>query len=196
MLRVFCLCSITVVTLLSSGCQNIPSPQKVLPNPLHLEGAASAKTIENLLYRKISRMRRGQNLKPFETDEDLAAIARRHSRDMVQKNYFGHMDTQQQTPTDRGLKDGYVCRIIEGNLIREGIAENIFKTSLYSAFSIRGKKKDYEWREPDEIAESILQQWLASEGHARNLLSEEYSATGIGAAVTMDYQILITQDFC
>lgn len=196
MQRVFLIFFSILWVLLDSGCQTVPVPAETKDEAPVFSNAVSPHTVETLLYRKIAKMRQEHDLAPLETDHDLAAVARKHSRNMVQKNFFSHLNTSNETPTDRGLKDGYLCRIIDGNLIREGIAENIFKTSLYRAFSIRGSKKEYQWRDADELAQSVLDQWMASEGHARNLLSTDYAATGIGAASTLDYQILITQDFC
>ena len=51
-------------------------------------------------------------------------------------------------------------------------------------------------RDLDQIAASTVKGWMESAGHRQNILQNNYSRTGIGAAIAGNGQVFITQVFC
>ena len=111
----------------------------------------------------------------------MASIARAHSDDMTNRNYFSHDTPEGMDPTDRLHRAGLNCR--KG--YRYGIAENIaIETSLGNM---------------EQTAAEAVKGWMNSPGHRRNLLSREYSTTGVGASfgTWQGYEsVYLTQVFC
>ncbi|KNE71596.1 hypothetical protein AMAG_16158 [Allomyces macrogynus ATCC 38327] len=102
----------------------------------------------------------------------LTAAAEAHSRDMAANQYFAHNNQNGTSPFDRMLAAGYSFN---------AAAENIA----------------YGYVSPA----AVMQGWIASPGHERNLRNAVYAHMGVGAAVApcMDGQpgtcIWWTQDF-
>lgn len=99
-------------------------------------------------------------LEPLQWDKELQAIARAHSRDMAENNYFSHDNQEGQGPTARGEEAGYLCqRPTSPFSYTYGLGENI-----------------YHGGGPDEAVES----WMDSPGHKANILDSTYEAVGVG----------------
>ena len=144
--------------------------------------------LEQQITAGINSERRANHLSALLPDDGLSKIAREHSRDMVRRNYFSHMDPDGNAPRDRLRAAGYSCPKISG--------ENIFQNNLFSRVTIRGNQKSYDWNSLDQIAESTVQEWMASPGHRQNILQKLYSRTGLGVAIAGNGQVFITQVFC
>ena len=91
---------------------------------------------------------------PLTMDPALRCAARRHTRDMIDRDYFDHVSPEGEHPWDRLDAAGYSWR---------AVGENIASGQ----------------REP----ESVVQGWLRSDGHCANIMSEEFADTGVGAAL-------------
>jgi len=100
--------------------------------------------------------------RPLVVDNRLAAAAQGHSTDMATRNYFSHT-------TPDGVD--FAARITEAGYPRPA-AENIAK----------GQR----------TAEQVMQSWMNSDGHRRNILNCEYAAIGVGLDTRGWYW---TQDF-
>ena len=147
-----------------------------------------AADLEQQIAVRINSEREANNLNPLLPDDGLSKIAREHSRDMVSRNYFSHVDPDGKASRDRLRAAGYTCPKISG--------ENIFQNNLFSQVTIRGNQKSYDWNSLDQIAESTVREWMASPGHRQNILQKLYSRTGLGVAIAGNGQVLITQVFC
>jgi uncharacterized protein YkwD len=84
-------------------------------------------------------------------DERIAAVAQRHSRDMVKRTFFSHRNPDGADPFDR---------LEEADLHFSAAAENI-------AFGPKTGKEAYEI-------------WLGSPGHRKNMLNCRYLRHGVG----------------
>ena len=144
--------------------------------------------LEQQINARINSERHADNLNPLVLDDRLLAIAREHSRDMVNRGYFNHVDPDGSAPKDRLHAAGYTCLKISG--------ENIFQNNLFSRVTIRGNQKSYDWNSLDQIAESTVKEWMASPGHRQNILQKLYLRTGVGVAIAGNGQVFITQVFC
>lgn len=97
----------------------------------------------------IIRVRHG--LPIFEWDDDVAAVAYKHSKDMSENEFFSHTSPNTGELMDR----------LEADEVRFQIAgENIAAQYVDSIAAVEG--------------------WLNSEGHRVNLLNDEFSHLGVG----------------
>jgi uncharacterized protein YkwD/uncharacterized membrane protein required for colicin V production len=113
----------------------------------------------------VNRERERQGLEPLVMDQRLREVARRHSRDMLERGYFGHITPEGSEPFQRIRKGG----------VRYGAAgENLaFAPTV-------------------EIAHTGL---MESPGHRANILQPRFRRVGIGALRAPPYGIMFTQNF-
>lgn len=105
---------------------------------------------------------------PLSANPRLDAAAAAHATDMAQRNYFSHDSLDGRSPGDRITAAGYRWG---------GYAENIAAGHTTPAEVVDG--------------------WLASPGHCRNLMSPSYTELGVGRATSSSatYGTYWVQDF-
>lgn len=87
---------------------------------------------------------------PVKLDTRLRTAARAHSADMAAKNYFSHTGADGSSPWDRAKRAGY----------SSPSGENI----------AMGQRS----------AEAVMQAWMNSDGHRKNILNCDSKAIGVG----------------
>jgi uncharacterized protein YkwD len=102
-------------------------------------------------------------------NEKLAAVARAHSRDMLEQRYFDHVDREGRTPAARIDAAGIPWRALG-----ENIAVNGTVPGAEAAFM----------NEP-----------RFQKNHRANILNEKYTDVGIGIVQGPNGSLYITQDF-
>jgi len=105
---------------------------------------------------------------------------------MATRRFFDHTNPDGLDPTARGKRAGYECRKVRGNVIREGLGENLYQGSLYSRIRIEDGQRFYDWNTAEKIARQSVDGWMNSPGHRRNILEHEYGLTGLGVAIAAD----------
>lgn len=153
-------------------------------------------TLEQSIHNKVNEQRQVMGQKPLILDSKLSDIARKHSQDMAENNYFSHYNSQGEGPTERAARVGYICQKRVGNSIQSGIAENCHLNNLYSSITTVNGIPIYDWNTAEQIALSTVNGWMNSPGHRSNLLNSGYDYEGIGIAISSDDKVYITQDFC
>jgi uncharacterized protein YkwD len=130
----------------------------------------NAKAVESAAFDRLNQKRAASGLSPLAWSEDLATIARTHSRNMADFKFFSHRGRDNKMVSDRaddiGLKKW------------QAIGENI-------AFN-RG------YQDPVERAVEL---WLDSPAHRRNLMNDEWRESAVGVAITEDGSYYFTQVF-
>lgn len=102
--------------------------------------------------------RRKHGVPPLATDAILARASRVHSTDMVKRSYFAHDSPEGRTVVDRLRAARYIPKG-RGWTVGENLA----------------------WGSgPLGSPRAIVQAWINSPGHRKNLLSPRYSAVGLG----------------
>jgi uncharacterized protein YkwD len=150
---------VTLVTLVTPLLFAWPAPA-LADDPVDLEG------LERDVDRRINRYRESTNRSPFEWNDSIAKIARRHSEAMAKgKASFGH----------DGLKKR--SEKIQKKFTIAGMAENVSKHQRSSGF-----------------AEAAVTRWLKSPAHLKNI-DGDYDLSGIGAARSADGTVYFTQLF-
>jgi uncharacterized protein YkwD len=99
------------------------------------------------------------------TDSRLARASLDHSRDMATKNYFSHTGTDGSSPWDRAKREGYL----------KPTGENLAAGH--------------------QTAAEVVQAWMDSPGHKKNILDCKSKAIGIGLAHGGSYGTYWTQLF-
>lgn len=127
------------------------------------------KTMELLMLRLLNKDRRRHGLKPVLMQSDLRRTARKHSKDMAEKDYFDHTNLWGQSHADR-YKEDRISDLVSG--------ENLAKIAGYSM--------------PVHRAELGL---MNSPGHRANILNPDYNCVGIGVYKSKDKAYYFTQNF-
>ena len=107
--------------------------------------------------------------RPLKWNEKLAAVALAHSRDMLRRRYFAHVDLEGRTPTDRINAAGIPWR---------ALAENIAMN-----------------RTVTEAENDLMDEPRFQQNHRGNLLNPAYTDVGIGIVQAPNGDLYITQDF-
>ncbi len=139
-------------------------------SPLLVSAAASDSTLERLeqhLFAEVNRVRAQHHLIPLARRSDLDRVAAAHSEDMAQRGYFSHESPEGANPVDRIQAAGI------GDMTLA--AENLGLT-----------------RDSDPTL-AIVQGWLNSPDHRRNLLAPAMNSTGVGIIRAKDGSLLYTQ---
>lgn len=154
--------------------------------------------LQSLVHALVNNERQQRDIPLLREDNRLSGIARAHSQDMSQNDFFAHQNLSGQDPSERAAIEGYTCRKNYGSYYTEGIAENIFQNWLFSSAT-------YIWpvpiaikdrSSPEEIATSTVVGWMESSGHRKNILDPNYDRVGTGVAVLQGEKVYITQNFC
>ncbi|MFP8904373.1 CAP domain-containing protein [Streptomyces atacamensis] len=95
---------------------------------------------------------------PVKANEKLAEAARAHSRDMADHRNMSHTGSDGSGPGDRITRAGYEWRTY-------------------------GENVAYGYRTP----ESVMNGWMSSPGHKRNILNCSFEEIGVGLAQPGDY---------
>jgi uncharacterized protein YkwD len=134
------------------------------------ESSAAAAALERHAFDSINRKRVERGMAPLEWSNDLAKVARLHSRNMADFKFFSHRGIDGSLVDDRADKFG----ISNWRAIGENIAFN------------RG------YAHPDDFA---VESWMGSTAHRENLLNRSWIESAIGIAVSPDGSYYFTQVF-
>lgn len=114
----------------------------------------------------VNEERAKEGARPLTLDEDLCAVAAMHSEDMIARNFFSHENPDGASPFDRMKAYGISYR---------AAAENIAAGQT--------------------TPEQVMDSWMNSPGHRKNILNTAYGKIGIGIALGGEYRIYWTQCF-
>ena len=103
------------------------------------------------VLRLTNEFRAENGRRPLKLNQELNAAAQKHSRAMAQGDFFSHTSLNGDRPWDRAEDEGYTAR---------SMGENIAAGQ----------------RTPQQV----VQGWINSPGHRRNLLNPSYTELGVG----------------
>jgi uncharacterized protein YkwD len=170
-----------IVTLSPIKTQIITSASTPIPIPIDPQ----TQEIEQIIFEMTNTERQNNGIKSLTFDTNLASIARKHSQDMVDNNYFDHINLGGDGPDERAIKSGYSTT--KG--YRLGLGENIGKMPTGNVIGV-----GYVSNTPESIAQAQMKRWMESTGHRRNILDDSYDKIGVGVAYDGHYYVT-TQDF-
>lgn len=130
------------------------------PNADATPGQASGKVIVRATLCALNAERRSHGLRPLRVSRTLSGAARRHSRDMVLKQYFAHTTPEGSTFVKRIRRTGYL-RSRRHWIVGEDLAWGPGR-----------------WGSPA----GVVRAWMHSPGHRRVILTPLFREVGIGLA--------------
>mgnify|MGYP003575885971 CR=1 FL=1 len=110
----------------------------------------SLRDLERQLLNLVNKERRKRGLSLFSADPQVQGVARKHSADMANRDFFSHYNPDGKDPFDRMKSDGLTFR---------AAAENIAYAQTL-----------------EEIHTSLMN----SPGHRKNILNPKFGRLGIG----------------
>lgn len=167
-----------------------PEPPSSEARAQPLAPALDLAKIEHWVRIYVNQTREAHLLNTLDRHDKLAKVARHHSQDMAEHDYFDHVNQSGERPLHRARQEGISC----------AISENLYQTyqyesyrTIYSGGSVEVR---YEWKDERRIAEDTIQGWLDSPPHRAALLNPRYSFQGIGVAMSLGLKIFVTQNLC
>ena len=129
-------------------------------------GILHPKELERRIFQLTNDARRKNHLPALDPDNGLTRKAREKSDDMLTKKYFSHTSPEGKTIKDRMHEEKpAVFRTISR------VGENIY---MGARFDYTGDIKTQ--------ARLIVDGWMTSPGHRRNILDPTYTHLGVGVA--------------
>jgi len=123
-------------------------------------------SVERQIFDMTNASRARHGLKPYSWNEKVALVARKHSEDMANREYYSHYSPEGRGPNER---------LLAGGVSPCGWGENIYSSP-----------KD---------AISAHQGWMNSLGHRNNILNSTYlQQLGVGAAIDREGKPYYTQN--
>jgi len=144
---------------------------------------------EQVIFEETNKMRRQNGVPPLLLDTSLSDIAREHSQDMADQQFFSHTNLNGEDPTGRAERHGYPTTRTVGSTIWMGIGENIGKMPTGNVEGM-----GYIASTPEAVGKAQVQSWMESPGHRENILNPNYVKIGIGTGFDGEYYFS-TQDF-
>lgn len=137
-------------------------------------------TIETLIFKLTNREREKRGLKSLALDKRLQLAARQHSNDMLLNRYLSHDSSIEinKTAFQRVYNSGLPVLVIG-----ENVAENI-------GSAVPSLLRD----KPDSLVKVVMEEWMKSPGHRKNILNSEFTHMGVGS-VTRGEMHKVTQNF-
>jgi len=133
--------------------------------------------LELKLFDKINQERIKYGLPPLKWNEELSEVAREHSIEMAENNYFAHEGLDCKKVDYRVSKKGIFYTIVGENLIQI----SLINTYWYDPQTLEITKREYKTL--DELVEESVKSWMNSPGHRENILNKDFDETGIGIAI-------------
>jgi uncharacterized protein YkwD len=127
-------------------------------------------SLERIAFDLLNQKRVENGFAPLAWNDQLAGIARLHSHNMAELNFFSHRGLDNKMVSDRADDNG----IGKWHAIGENIAFN----------------RGYQ----DPIGKAV-ELWLDSPSHKRNLLDSGWKETAVGVALAADGSYYLTQVF-
>lgn len=136
--------------------------------------AIDGKELEMAIFEAVNEVRKEYGREPFVHSERVRLIARLHSKDMADRDFFDHTNPDGQGSRERHDEYGGCGNKNENILIWKNISTN--NTS--------------------EIASRAASLWRNSSRHNKTQLSKYYHVSGVGVYVTENRTLYVTQNFC
>jgi hypothetical protein len=145
----------------------------LLASQLRADDGPDPAKVAEAVREQINKVRGDAKARELTESEPLAKSAKAYAEYLAKTGKFAH-DADGKQPDDRAAAAGYDTHFV---------AENLFKIS------------GAEGLKTDEIARKMVEGWLKSEGHRKNLMNPGYYETGVGVARADDGSYYASQVF-
>jgi uncharacterized protein YkwD len=157
-----------LASLVSVAALRIYLARTAPPPPEQLAGLTA---LEAEILQRVNDERIKAGKPALKLSARLAVVARGHSYDMAMRRYLAHASPEGTGPAERvgGVGIGY-----------QALGENVYMD---------------EDRDTGGLARRAVDAWLKSPEHRENLLSPQFTETGVGVARSSEGSFYVTQDF-
>ena len=167
-----------------TGCEN-ESITTTVDNVENMEiNSETDLTLQQIIAQKIlektNAIRNSRGLSELTQNDDMDQLAELHSLNMIEYNFFDHVDHQNKSPSERADDLNFDWR---------RIAENIGYVPWFENVVGGG-----DTRSAESISECVVEGWRNSPGHYANMIGE-FDQLGVGVAFTNDSIAYFTQVF-
>lgn len=138
--------------------------------------------IETSIFKQVNQIRKDNDVRALSLDGEMIEIARSHSIDMAENDYFYYLNAEGQDATARAIELGFDRKKWDGEWQDSVLLENI------------GKVYGESFKEPEEVARAVVDEWLTNQDATSTMLTEGLTHTGVGVAFDGE-NYLITQNF-
>ena len=145
----------TVTETKSVSATTSTTPPVTSPSP------SLATQIQEKVLALTNAERAKDGLGALSSNAKLESAALFHSADMQNQDYFEHEDPQGCSAS---------CRVSNAGYIWQRVGENIYTMTGYALNA-------------DSLAKMVVDGWMESPGHRANILTPQYTETGIGVSV-------------
>ena len=145
-----------------------------------LDDLSLNEAIAEKILSKTNAIRKTQGLSDLIQDYEMDKLATIHSENMIQYDFFDHVDHEGKKPSDRAK---------DLNFTYSKLAENIGYVPWFENVSNCG-----DTRSAESIAECVVEGWKNSPGQYTNMIGD-YVELGVGVAFTQDSIGYFTQVF-
>jgi uncharacterized protein YkwD len=183
------------------------------PGPNHDE--YNRTEIERLVFKYTNEERVAEGLEELEYTDEFVEVARGHSADMANNGYVGHVDSQGRefeermnfengmeveaclSPEDRGRleelrQEGMDIGEIPSPATGENAGATFYETEVEDERTGEVVVNENE----DDIARTLVNDWMASPTHRENILDESWNSMSVGVYVSEGKTVFATQVFC
>ena len=136
------------------------------PTAAPTQAPSGLSAMEQEVFALVNSERAKNGLSALSWADDIAAVARAHSSDMINRGFFSHTNPDGESPFDRLKNNGISYRTA---------AENIA----------------YGQKTPADV----MNAWMNSSGHRANILNKNVTELGVGAVKNNNGTIYWTQVF-
>ncbi len=165
------------------------------------QGEASAQAsvdiaqLEGDTFDLINQERMLYGLQPVIWNDEVAEVAREHSKDMAQKNFFEHTNLSGQGPGER-LSEAGIGYSSYGEILYQGNIVNSKTTTVIVIVIIPIPITTTDYKSQSELAQAAVSGWMGSTGHREIILTSWLTQAGLGVAVGSDGETYyFTDDF-
>lgn len=148
-------------------------------------------TVEDFVHAEVNDRRDDHDVDDLEWDGTVASVARAHSYDMADQEYFDHTNPDGQEPMDRFTDVDEYC---------QGYGENIALTYIDRPVENTDTGETSEHQTAEQLATGLVDQWMNSTSHREAILEEdgvpEWDRGGVGIYVTDDGEVYASHNFC
>lgn len=204
-MRVLLLLVLLQLSGLAAACE--PAQQLTADDPARFREVSEAQQpvdpddpdyslLAQAIFFETNSRRLEHGLEPLEHLTALDRAACVHARAMVEEEFFAHRnpnDPRLATPADRvraqDLEIGFVAENIgEVFALQYQSGETVYprEEAGRTVFSREPGGEPLDRRSYLEIAEALVDGWMSSPGHRRNILAEEAHYLGAGCQATED----------
>lgn len=142
-----------------------------------------------------NEVRTNKGLEPLQFNLNLEIAAWHHSKAMAERDFFNHnnvYDAKRRTPNDRAKLAGISNPFLAENVAETSALQYQSGEEIYILDKKNGVFSHEDGGEPIEpqtyirVAEIVVDQWMNSKPHRKNILSKEGLQMGCGAYLYKD----------